>query len=519
MRNIFSALDYQNWLGVSWTKHTIFSANLAGNQVTWRGINCCRMSRLVLFVLAMVVNVAGRVPAALDGGAKAVVAGREAAQPKYVVGLGEYQCFIINTTTGRLYGVGSNTYTLGVRPDDGTPGIPVRVEMPDSLSFVDVASGLHNSLAVDQHGEVWTWGVNEGGVSGTGTTEARESPFPVRIRTDSLGQPFDKVVQVAVWASTKSNGNVAVKSDGTVWVWGNTAEGMRGNGQEGQVNTRPVQVRIPQNKKIVEVVVSAVIIALASDGTVWTWGGANRKELLGTNTADFTHPHQLALPEKAKDIATGVFFSYALGVSGRLYGWGYYTAYMCMGPGSYLKAPPPPAGPTDLTANLHLPLPVASVVCNSNSTHVILTDGTLWGWGDNSCGGVGNGEEPDYAKHQPPYAWDWGPGEMMVMRPVRLAPGVHDFVRVFGGASGVFYSYAITATGQLYSWGRNKGAVLGNGIVGATPEIMSVYPNSWDVTAVMPVDPFTLTKIKLVTSPWCLLHPEGAPCNQFQPRE
>jgi alpha-tubulin suppressor-like RCC1 family protein len=332
-----------------------------------------------------------------------------------------------------------------------------------------------------------------------------------------MGRPFDKVAQVVVWASNKSNGNIAVKSDGSVWIWGNTAEGMRGDGQYGQVNTRPVQVRIPQNKKIVKVVAGAVVIALASDGTVWTWGGDNRKELLGTNTADFMHPHQLPLPERARDIAGGGFFSYALGVDGRLYGWGYYTAYMCLGPGGYSNSPPPPAAPKDLTARLHLPLPVASVTCNSVCTHVILTDGTLWGWGDNTSGAVGDGQEPDYSKHQPPYAWDWGPGQMLVEKPVRLAPGVHDFIRVFGGSAGVFYCYAITSTGQLYSWGRNKGAVLGNGIVGATPDIMAVYPNSWDVTVVTPVDPFGLTKIKLVTSPWCILHPNGAPCNQFQP--
>jgi alpha-tubulin suppressor-like RCC1 family protein len=162
-----------------------------------------------------------------------------------------------------------------------------------------------------------------------------------------------------------------------------------------------------------------------------------------------------------------------------------------------------------------LPLPVASVTCNSTCTYVILTDGTLWGWGDNSSGGVGNGEEPDYAKHRPPYAWDWGPGQMLVEKPVRLAPGVHNFIRIFGGCAGIFYTYAVTSTGQLYSWGRNKGSVLGNGIVGATPDIMSVYPNSWDVTTVTPVDPFTLKKIKMVSSPWCILHPDGAPCNQF----
>ena len=463
------------------------------------------MSRLILLVVTLLMGTAGRAPGPM-----------ETARPKYLVGLGEYQCFIIDASTGKLYGISNNLAALGIRAEAGEPGIPVRVGVPDSLSFGDVASGLHNSLAVDQGGGVWTWGFNSVGESGTGTTEAPESSLPVKILTDSLGRPFDKVVQVAVWASSKSNGNVAVKSDGTVWIWGNTAEGMRGDGQYGQVNTRPVQVKIPQNKKIVKVVAGAIVIALASDGTVWTWGSDNRRELLGTNTVDFTHPHQLPLPQKAKDIAGGGFFSYALGVNGVLYGWGYYTAYMCMATGGWLNSPPPPAAPVALTAFLHLPMPVAGVTCNSNCTHVILTDGTLWGWGDNTSGGVGNGKEPDYSKHQPPYAWDWGPGQMLVEKPVHLAPGVHNFIRVFGGSAGIFYSYAVTSAGQLYSWGRNKGAVLGNGIVGATPDIMAVYPNSWDVTTVTSVDPFALKKTQLVTSPWCVLHPDGAPCNQFR---
>jgi alpha-tubulin suppressor-like RCC1 family protein len=272
---------------------------------------------------------------------------------------------------------------------------------------------------------------------------------------------------------------------------------------------------IPQNKKIVKVVAGAIVLALASDGTVWSWGGDNRKELMGTNTSDYTHPHQLPLPQKAKDIAGAGFFSYALGVNGTLYGWGYYTAYMCIGTGGWKRSAPCPVVPKDLTEDLHLPKPIASVTCSSTCTHVILTDGTLWGWGDNTSGGVGNGHEPDYMRHNPPYAWDWGPGQMLVEKPVRLAPGIHDFIRVFGGTAGVFYSYAITSTGQLYSWGRNKGAVLGNGVVGATPDIMSIYPNSWDVTTVTPVNPFALEKNKRVTSPYCLLHPEGNPCNQF----
>ncbi len=435
--------------------------------------------------------------------------------PKYIVGLGEYQCFILNTESGKLYGISSALVTAGVAWDAGTPGLPIRVGVPEEVRFVDVASGLHNSLGADREGNVWTWGGNGSGESGTGTTEDIGYQ-PVKIKKDSAGNPFTGVVKVVCWSSGGSNGNIALKSDGTVWIWGLTTEGMRGNGQKGQLNTRPVQVDIPKGKKIVKVVAGSIIIALASDGTVWTWGGNNRKELLGTNTTDYTHPHQLPLPQKAKDIAGGGFFSYALGINGTLYGWGYLTSYLCIGNGGWAHQAPAPLTPKDLTTDLRLPHPVASVTTNSVSTHVILTDGTLWGWGDNACGCVGNGEELDYAKHNPPYAWDWSPGQKLVEKPVRLAPGVKDFICVYGGGCAVFYSYALTASGQLYSWGRNKGSVLGNGIVGASNDILATYPNSWDVTKVTAVDPFSLKENKLVTSPYCLLHPDGTPCNQYK---
>jgi len=71
----------------------------------------------------------------------------------------------------------------------------------------------------------------------------------------------------------------------------------------------------------------------------------------------------------------------------------------------------------------------------------------------------------------------------------------------------------------LYSWGRNKGSVIGNGVVGASPDIAAVYPNSWDVTEPTLVDPFALKENKVVTSPWCILHPDGSPCNQFRTRQ
>ncbi len=352
------------------------------------------------------------------------------APPKYLVGPGEYQCFIINSSTGRAYGISNNLSTAGVPWDAGIPGLPVPVGIPENVFLVDIASGLHNSVAVDRNGEVWTWGSNVVGESGTGSV-ADLGIAPVKIKVDSSGDPFKDVVAVACWSSggstEVSNGNIAVKSDGTVWIWGNTTGGMRGDGQAGQVNTRPVQVRIPEGKKIVKVVAGCIVIALASDGTVWTWGGNKFKVLLGTNSADYAHPHRLPLPQRAKDIAGGNYFSYALGVNGTLYGWGFYTSYLGIGNRGYLGQEPPPTAPRDLTRELNLPHPVSSVVTNSVSTHVILTDGSLWGWGDNSSGCVGNGKELDFANYNPPYSWDWGPGQLLVQKPVRLLKGGKQF--------------------------------------------------------------------------------------------
>jgi alpha-tubulin suppressor-like RCC1 family protein len=172
--------------------------------------------------------------------------------------------------------------------------------------------------------------------------------------------------------------------------------------------------------------------------------------------------------------------------------------------------------PRDLTNDLKLPHRIASISTNSVSTHVILTDSTLWGWGDNTMGCVGNGKEIDWAAYNPPYAWNWGPGELMQQQPVRLVAGVHNFTHLFGGSAAIFYCYAETATGQLYSWGRNKAGVLGNGVMGATSAIEGKYPNSWDVTVPTKVDPFALKGYTLVNSPYCRLHPDGFPCNQYK---
>ncbi|MBS1602623.1 MAG: hypothetical protein JST42_08135 [Bacteroidetes bacterium] len=463
------------------------------------------MKRYLLFLLIVLPATAG-------------FGQQQVALPRYMIGCGEYQVFFLNTSTGKLYGISSNMRLLARGDNDGEPGLPAMVAIPRNLRIKAVASGLHNSAAVDNNGEVWTWGSNENAQGGVGTTENPTDDFPRKITQDSLGRPFTGVVQVACWANQTAEGVVAVKDDGTVWIWGKTGGGFRGNGQYGGINKRPVRVDIPAGKKVVKVVAAEIILALTSDGSVYSWGGDNRPFLLGRTGVDFRRPAKINLPKPAKDIAGASYISYALGTDGKLYGWGYAGSYLGVGKDGY-KGNTPVAVPRDLSNELRLPKPVMAVTTNSVSTHVILSDSTLWGWGDNATGCIGNGEELDYANHMPPYAWDFGPAQLFVQKPVRIAPSVHNFTHVFGGSAYVFYTYAETADGRLFSWGRNKGGVLGNGVIGASPQIMSVYPNSWDIPLATEVDPFALKRHYISTSPYCLLNPEGSPCNEYSPPE
>ena len=459
--------------------------------------------------------------------------------PKYLVANGEYQNFILNNTTQTLYGlgtggngIGSNTAVLGYATPCQFPAANTKIKF--------AAGGLHTGTAIDVNGNVYFTGANEDGSMGNGTTTGSASSF-VQVTTDSLGNPFTNVTNL-VMASTSFTGGqgygaiiFAIKADGTLWVWGNTQGGYRGNGTYGMVNTRPVQITgFPAGTVITKVVVQDIVIALDSAGNVWTWAGnGSNSPLLGnTSRANYETPQILSLPGKAKDIAGGGLWSYALLTNGSLYGWGLYLGYM--GVGATASAGwTNQAAPLLLDADLNLPKPIAHISCNATTTYVILTDGTMWSWGGNECGQAGAGYELNYALYTTnpapyggtapaPYAWNWDMSNAQCQqhKPVQIAPGISNFVALSEGTAAVFYKFAVDANGQLYAWGRNKYGVQGNGVMDANPingNIGSVYPNSWDVPYVTAINPFPASGAQTIqsSSPYCLGNSTTSPCNVY----
>lgn len=431
------------------------------------------------------------------------------------VATGEYQVFYM--VDGDVLAYGASVRALGVGTTASFAIPPVRIDVPEGLKFVDVQSGLHQSLAADENGHVWTWGDTNEGRQGSGIESGADATVPYMIEVDADGAAFDGVIKV--YGTT--NFNAALKSDGTVWIWGNTERGVLGDGTDGGIVTRPTRIDIPLPKgvKITKLAPANIMVALASDGSVWSWGQGETKADRGTNSDEYRVPQKITtLPANIVDIAVGAG-KYALTSDGVLWGWGQRGAFLGVpgpAPGNYYAPTPVPI---DLTDVLDLPLPIAKVASSSLTTHVILTDGSLWGWGDAATGTVGHGEELDYSMTEAPYAWSFEAYQLMVMEPVRIAPSVSNFTEIFTNAAYCFYVYAQTADGRLYSWGRNKTAVLGNGVYGraangnpgTSSNMVATYPNSWDVPLATEVSPLTVEPMPM-NSPYCVENPNAPDC-------
>ena len=151
-----------------------------------------------------------------------------------------------------------------------------------TLSYVSdavaVADGLSMRFAIRADGSLWSWGLNASSQLADGSTTAREYPVPV-LNTDL--SPFTNVVAVAAG----STHTLALTADGSVWAWGTNESGRLGDGTT-TPRAHPVRVRNAAGPLTGMVAIAAGGMggmALAHDGTVWTWGD-NSFGQLGDNT-------------------------------------------------------------------------------------------------------------------------------------------------------------------------------------------------------------------------------------------
>ena len=197
---------------------------------------------------------------------------------------------------------------------------------PSAVAYADyeivgaVAAGGRHAVVLRADGTVAAWGRNDLGQIGDGTTTDRLSPVNV---TGGL----DDVIAVAAGEMN----TFALKLDGTVWSWGNNgnADGYLGAGISDAYRATPVQVVTASGPLTGVVAISAGTwhtIALKSDGTVWVWGLGSYGSLGQGNTASQNKAIQVPGLTGVTQIAAGGWSSFALQTNGspagNVWAWG-----------------------------------------------------------------------------------------------------------------------------------------------------------------------------------------------------
>jgi cysteine-rich repeat protein len=246
--------------------------------------------------------------------------------------------------------------------------------------------------------------------------------------------------------------SMALHSDGTVSAWGNNSYGQLGTSYALQ----PISpAKVPSLTSATAVSAGGFhAMALRSDGTLWTWG---RKQYGATGDGDTTEyvrtPRPVPNLTGFTAVAAGGYHSLALRSDGTVWAWGY-NAYGQLGDGTTLQRNAPIQVP-NLTG-------VIAVAAGHYHSLALRSDGTVWAWGYNLYGQLGEGTTSN------------------ALSPMRVS----GLTGITALAAGMYHSLALHSDGTLWAWGLNASGQLGDGTRTnrSWPERVS---NLTDVTAMV----------------------------------
>ncbi|CAN7689521.1 cadherin-like beta sandwich domain-containing protein [Paenibacillus sp. LjRoot153] len=181
------------------------------------------------------------------------------------------------------------------------------------------------------------------------------------------------------------NHALALKSDGTVWAWGDNTNGQLGDGTSEGQQPSPRQVKYSNDEPLTDFIKVVAgenhSMALRSDGTLWEWGDWVRSD---NNVEDILSPRQVTLPNSVKDMATGGFFCLALLEDGTVWGWGQNNwGQLAAGASgvaeTFYNTPVQVVGPYGIGYLTD----VVKLISSDSFAAALTGDGRLYGWGNN----------------------------------------------------------------------------------------------------------------------------------------
>ena len=333
-------------------------------------------------------------------------------------------------TSGQI-GDGS---TAGNRPQ------PVRVA--GLTGVVAISAGAYHSLALDDRGRVWGWGLNSSGQLGDGSTLNRSIP--------TLAATLSGIMAVAAGGYH----SLFLDDQGRVWAAGSAAYGQIG---DGFTTNRPSPVLLVAPTAVTSIA-AGLYHSLASDaqGHAWSWGLGTSGQLgLGSAGPPQLTPAQIPGLAGVTAVAAGCSHSLALVAGGGLYVFGLNSAgQLGLGPVGNQNAPVAVTGIT------------GAVAVRGGEFHslVLLGDGTLLSFGSNAGSQLG---APGVTTRNTP-----GP-----------VPGLGGAVEIGSGRNS---GLALTGQGETWVWGTNDSGKLGDGTTLTRPAPVKVTEAGFQWKAATP---------------------------------
>jgi len=275
---------------------------------------------------------------------------------------------------GTLWMWGSNRNGSAGINEAGPKAYSSPIQVGTDTTWSLSSSADEARLAVKTDGTLWSWGYNTYGGLGHNDTVKYSSPVLIPGTWSTSGNQ-----QISVAKS----GSAAIKADGTLWVWGENSQGMLGQNESSPGNNYSSPVQIPGLWSNVFMDYRSGS-GVKTDGTLWSWGynASGESAQNQISTISFSSPVQIPGTNWSISGGKGKTWKYTLKTDGTMW------AYGNGGNGVFGQ------GIQDVKRSSPIQIPgttwkTTEIVRGYYLTAGIKTDGTLWAWGGNENGMLG----------------------------------------------------------------------------------------------------------------------------------